>query len=159
MVIGTSHMYFSTRITWKWRGLLALGKVHILMITIRNFTNFQLHELHSNTVSLGEGFSDPSYDLLVVCNWCISSRPQNQLDKTKTKTCTGKRWWEISSTKQPANFLGIEKMCRKQNAQILQLQSPYLGGGCISTTWEVRVAAHIWKDNLLNIQKKQFTSI
>ena len=80
VVIGTSHMYFCTRITWKWRGLLALGKVQI-----RNFTNFQLHELHSNTVSLGEGFSDPSTnDLLVFCVIDASHPdPQNQFGQNK----------------------------------------------------------------------------
>ena len=85
VVIGTSHMYFCTRITWKWRGLLALGKVHIIMITIRNFTNFQLHELHSNTVSLGEGFSDPSTnDLLVFCV-LDASHPDHKITWTKQK--------------------------------------------------------------------------
>jgi len=51
-------------------------------------------------------------------------------------------------------FLASKKMCRKQNAQTVQLQSPYLGGGCISTTWEVRVVAQYMEGQLVEHAKK-----
>lgn len=150
------HTCIKTRITWKWRGLLALGKVQI-----RNFTNFQLHELHSNTVSLGEGFSDPSYDLLIF-SVIDASHPDHKISWTKQKLRRAQA--NVDERYPPQSnlpiFLASKKMCRKHNAQTVPLQSPYLGGGCISTTWEVKVDnPYMGRTTCWTCKKKQFTSI
>ena len=140
------HTCIKTRITWKWRGLLALGKVQIRnsWITFKHCKSW--------------GRILRSFDkrpLSFLCNWCISSRPTKSVwTKQKLRRAQANVDERYPPQSNLPIFLASKKMCRKHNAQTVQLQSPYLGGGCISTTWEVRVDNPYVEGQLVEHAKK-----